>query len=180
LSGIYLGIFSQNRPIWCFNHTAGVSGVSGYEPGFCSVDTWGSWQNYLGSQGSTDQAWLGKLFRSREHWKMVPDIAHTVMTAGFSSGSTLATTSRTSDGQTIIAYLADGNARARTINMSKIADSGGLAHAWWFNPSSGATTDLGTFTNSGTHNFTAPDANDWLLVIDANSANLPAPGSADL
>jgi len=76
--------------------------------------------------------------------------------------------------------LPDGNARARTINLSKIADRDRLARAWWFNPSSGATTDLGTFANSGTHEFTAPDANDWLLVIDANSAKLPAPGSVDL
>jgi len=63
--------------------------------------------------------------------------------------------------------------------MTKITDSGTLAHGWWFNPSTAATTDLGTFANSGTHNFTPPDGNDWVLVLDANSAALPAPGNQD-
>src|SRR4029077_7084710 len=38
-------------------------------------------------------------------------------------------------------------------------------------------TLIGIFPNSGTQNFTAPDGNDWVLVIDDASANLPAPGS---
>jgi len=51
---------------------------------------------------------------------------------------------------------------------------------WWFNPSSSATTLIGTYANSGTRNFTPPDAHDWVLVIDDAGAKLPAPGSADL
>jgi hypothetical protein len=64
----------------------------------CRIDK--SWKSELGSAGSVGQSWFGKLFRSREHWRLVPDIKHTVVTAGYGSGSTLTTTARTSDGQT--------------------------------------------------------------------------------
>jgi hypothetical protein len=61
-----------------------------------------------------------------------------------------------------------------------MAHFSGAVHAWWFNPSTAAATDLGTFTNSGTQTFTPPDGNDWVLVLDLDSANLSAPGSAQL
>jgi hypothetical protein len=44
----------------------------------------------------------------------------------------------------------------------------------------GVATDLGIFANTGTHNFTPPDLNDWVLVLDSNSAALPPPGTGDL
>lgn len=106
------------------------------------------------------------LFRSREHWKMVPDISHAVVTAGYGSGQTLTVTSRTSDGQTIIAYIPTGNATTLTVDMSKIISQSQQASCSWFNPSSGAYTLIGVFGNAGTRNFTPPDSNDWVLVID--------------
>src|SRR4029077_17560915 len=44
-------------------------------------------------------------------------------------------------------------------------------------PQTSAATLIGTFPNSGSQSFTAPDSNDWLLVIDDASANLPAHGT---
>ena len=85
--------------------------------------------------------------------------------------------SRTSDGQTIIAYIPNGNATTLTVDMNKISSGINLATCWWFNPSSGAATLIGNYANSGTRNFTPPDSNDWILVIDDAAANLPAPGS---
>jgi hypothetical protein len=43
-----------------------------------------------------------------------------------------------------------------------------------------ATTDLGTFSDSGMMMFTPPDGNDWVLVLDDANAGLPSPGSKDL
>jgi len=192
LSGLYLGAFFQNRPIWCFNTASGVAGQSSSQwgRGFCSVATWGAWQNYLSSQGSTDQARLGQLFRSREHWKLVPDINHRVVTTGYGSSSSctnsfppcssLTATARTSDGQTIIAYIPNGNAAAPTVDMTRVTSARHQARCWWFNPSSGVSTLIGSYANSGTQNFRPPDSSDWVLVIDDAGANLPAPGSADL
>jgi hypothetical protein len=61
--------------------------------------------------------------------------------------------------------------------MSQITSTISTATAWWFDPSTGAATHIQSYANSGTQNFTAPDANDWVLVIDDAGANLPAPGS---
>jgi hypothetical protein len=169
LSGAYLGRDFCNNAIWSFGD---------------SYDTMGAtWQSQLSSAGSVSQEWMGKLFSSREHWKMVPDINHTVVTAGYGSlgtwpQTTLTTTARSSDGQTIIAYIPNGNAATITVDMTKITSATNTAQCWWFNPSNGSTTLIGSFPNSGTQNFTPPDANDWVLVIDDANANLPAPGSS--
>jgi chitodextrinase len=96
------------------------------------------------------------------------------MTAGAQSGTTLAVDARTSDGQSIIAYIP--TQRGVTIDMTKISDVS--ANAWWFNPQTASSTLAGTFPATGTRNFTSPDQNDWVLVIDSASVNLPAPGSS--
>jgi hypothetical protein len=172
LSGAYLGSFIGNNPIWCFGETNPASAVPCVNTKY--------WKSELSSAGSVGQSWFGKLFRSREHWRLAPDINHTAVTAGYGSGPTLTTTARTSDGQTIIAYIPNGNATTISVNMSKITSTDESAKCWWFKPSNGSTTWIGNFPNSGTHDFTPPDTNDWVLVIDDAKADLPAPGSADL
>jgi hypothetical protein len=163
LSGCYVGRLFGNGPIWSFN--APHAG-----------DTSPSWQSELSSPGSLGEQFMGQLMRSREHWLMVPDKSHTVLTAGFGSGSTLSVAARSSDGQTVIAYFSDGNATAKTISMSSIVSSSSTAIAWWYAPLTGAATLIGTFPNSGSQSFTAPDGNDWVLVVDDAAANLGAPG----
>jgi hypothetical protein len=172
LSGAYLGSFFGNNPIWCFNETNPASAVP-------CVNT-KSWKSQLSSPGSVGQSWFGKLFRSREHWLLAPDVNHTVVKAGYGSGTTLTTTARTGDGQTIIAYIPNGNGTSLTVDMSKIASATKTAKCWWFNPSNGSATLIGNFANLGMRRFTPPDSNDWVLVIDDANANLAAPGSADL
>jgi hypothetical protein len=191
LSGAYLGNGGfGNSPIWYFN--AG--------PEAKTADP--SWQSQLASVGSVGQMYLGKLFRSREHWKLIPDINHTVITSGFDSrswssstweffrsvlrrepyrlGSTSVTAARTSDGQTIIAYVPNGSAATITVAMNEIEDAGSQTKCWWFNPRDGSSTLIGDFSTRAAHRFTPPDAMDWILVVDSRQANLPAPGSADL
>jgi hypothetical protein len=187
LSGCTLGRLFGNGAIWNFNWPQALS-----DP----------WKDQLGSAGSVGQSILGKLFRSREHWLLVPDIHHSVMTAGYDSrpspdlakerlrsivyqlpfrtGSNLAVAARSSDGQTIIAYVPNGNAAAITVDMSKIRDVGSQAKCWWFNPRDGSNMLIGNFVANGAHEFTPPDAEDWVLVIDSAAANLPAPGSTDI
>lgn len=164
LSGCFTGRLFGNSAIYGFNSVNG-GGV-----------TSPSWQSQLNSGGSVGQQYLGQLMRSREHWLMAPDTTNAVLTAGFGSGSTLSVAARSSDGQTIIAYLSDGNATAKTIDMSKITSGSSQAKCWWYNPQTSATQFIGTFANSGTRNFTAPDSNDWVLVIDDASATLAYPG----
>jgi hypothetical protein len=172
LSGAYLGSLFGNNPIWCYNETNSLSVVP------CQNGL--TWQSQLGSAGSVGQMWYGKLMRSREHWKMVPDIQHTVVTAGYGSGATLTVTARTRDGQTIISYIPKGNETTLKVDISKITSRTNLTKCWWFNPRDGSATLIGSFANSGTRDFAPSDAKDWVLVIDDKDANLPPPGSADL
>jgi len=162
LSGAYLGRLFGSSGVWPFGASCCQHGAT--------------WQANMDNPASFDQQRLGQLFRSREHWKMVPDSSHRAVTAGYGAGATLTVTSRASDGQTIIAYIPNGNATTITVDMSRITSASHQALCWWFNPSSGAASLIGTFANSGMKNFTPPDANDWVLVIDDVSANLPAPG----
>ncbi len=147
----------------------------GYDYGNCS--SWSSstqWKTNFSTSGSQGMQYLGQLFRSREFWKMAPDTTHSVLTGGVGSGATGSVCGCTSDGQTCIVYDPIGNSQAPQIAMSHFS---GTVHAWWFNPSSAATTDLSTFTNSGTQTFTPTDGNDWVLVLDLASAGLAAPGT---
>ena len=167
LNGAYIGGLFGNNAIFTFSSPC--------------CDTMGqTWQSELNSPGSLGREYLGRLMRSREHWKMVPDLNHAVVTEGYGTGSTLTTTSRTSDGQTIIAYIPNGNLTTLTVDMGKITSVSRQAKSWWFNPRDGTTMLIGTYANMGSHNFTPPDSHDWVLVIDDASANLAAPGSADL
>jgi hypothetical protein len=118
-------------------------------------------------------AYVGKLFGSRAFYLLRPDQTNTVMTSGVQTGDTKATTSRANDGRLVVAYMPSG--RTVTISMSQV--SGGSAKAWWFNPRTAEATLIGTYPTTGSTNFTPPDTNDWVLVVDDASLNLPAPGT---
>jgi hypothetical protein len=166
LSGCYLGRFFGNNAIWTM--------------GGPQDDMRQTWQSQLSSIGSLGQQYMGALMRSREHWLMVPDVNHVTLTAGYGSGPTISVAARASDGQTIIAYIPNGNATTITINMSQVTSKKQQAMCWWFDPSTAEITKIGAFINTGMRDFTAPDASDWVLVIDDAAAKLMPPGRADL
>jgi len=165
LSGCYLGRFFGNNAIWTMGGPKDVMGQT--------------WQSQLGSPGSLGQQYLGKLMRSREHWLMVPDVNHTALISGYGWGTTISVAARSSDGQTIIVYIPNGNAATIKLDMGKLTSKGLQATGWWFNPRAGEATRIGTFPNTGERDFTAPDSNDWALVIDDATASLPAPGKSE-
>jgi hypothetical protein len=166
LSGCSIGRIFGNNPIWCFGSTNTSWGTCNTSP---------SWQASLTSGGSTSEEYIGQLMRSREFWKMVPDSSNSVLTGGIGSGTSISVGACTSDGQSCTFYDPLGSSQPLQINMVHFS---GTVHAWWFNPATGATTDLSTFANSGTDTFTPSDTNDWALQLDLNSAGLPAPGTS--
>lgn len=79
---------------------------------------------------------------------------------------------RTMDGVTVVAYLPIG--RTITVDLSKV--SGIQAKASWYDPQTGKATPAGQFPTMGQKDFTPPDNNDWVLVVDDASKEFPAPG----
>jgi len=147
------GSFMGNGLIWRFNS---------------------GWSGALDSVGSRGMGHFAKLFRSRTWQGLAPDLAGAFLTSGRSVlGPDYAASAVTSDGATGIVYTP--TQRALTIDMSRIA--GGTARAWWFDPATGVATLIGDSPASGTKVFTPPTAQDWVLVIDNATLNLPAPGS---
>jgi len=167
LSGSTLGYVFGNNPIWCADSPQAID----------ACNTGIAWQTQLGSPGSLAQEYLGWLMNSREFWLMLPDASNSYLTSGYGSGTSISVLGRTPDGQTMIAYIPNGNATTVTINMAGITDSGSQAKAWWYNPQTGAAMLIGVYANSGSKAFTPPDSNDWVLVIDSNAAGLAAPGA---
>jgi hypothetical protein len=156
LSGCTPGRIFGNNAIWTMGDPKDTMGQT--------------WQSQLESGGSLTEEFLGALFRSREFRKLVPCSNNQTLTGGYGSGTTISVAARTSDGQTIIACVPNGNATTIGIDISKITSATNAAKCRWFNPSNGATTLIGTFVNLGTQNFTPQDSNDWVLVIDDASA----------
>jgi Protein of unknown function (DUF4038)/Putative collagen-binding domain of a collagenase len=164
LGGCTLGRLMGNAAIWPFGS------ANSQDP---ATITLSPWQGQLASAQSVGQQLMGKLFRSRRHQLLVQDgTSNAVMTVGASNGSVCA---RDSEGKTIIAYLP--SSQTITIDMTKITDSSGFANCNWYNPQTGAVTAIGNIANTGTHNFTSPDSNDWALVIDSAAAGFRTPGT---
>jgi Protein of unknown function (DUF4038)/Putative collagen-binding domain of a collagenase len=158
LSGCNLGRIFGNDAIWTMGGPQETMGAT--------------WQSQLSSPGSVAEAVLGRLFESREFWLLVPDTSNSVLIAGYQSGTTLAVDAKTSDNHTVVAYIP--TQQAVTIAMTNV--SGSTASAWWYNPTNGTATSVGSFSTTGTQIFTPPDTNDWVLVLDDASQNYPPPG----
>ena len=152
LGGAFGSVFGNN-PIWCFN--------GGCAPPAKQVS--GTWQDALGLQGSINQANFGAFFKSIPWDKLVPDYSHSVLTSGYGTltDSSYVGCARTSDGRYIVAYLPTRT--TVTIDMSQISSSSLTAS--WFNPSTAAYTSIGTFSNTGTQDFTPPESGDWVLLL---------------
>ena len=155
-----IGQMFGNCPMWEFD-SSNYCGVTG-------------WKSQLLSQGSLNMKYFGLLFNSRAWQLLVPDTNHSVVTAGYGSGINYVATALASDGSTMISYLPAST--TLTVNMAKI--SGNSSMAWWYNPSNGQATLIGTYSNSGSQAFTS-SSGDWVLVIDNAALNYSAPGGAN-
>ncbi|HEY7374576.1 MAG TPA: DUF4038 domain-containing protein [Polyangia bacterium] len=146
-----------------------------------------TWQSRLaGDKGAPQMAFVKSLFEARRWWQLVPDEAHTVVTAGLGNclpanttqgtgspnaqDNTCATTARTPDGALVMTYMP--TARTLTVVMSKLA---GPTTARWYDPTSGTFTAISgsPFANSGSRTFAPPAGShadgfsDWVLVLEA-------------
>jgi chitodextrinase len=142
--------------------------------------TWpfiGGWQEHLDTPASMQMAHVTSLLASRPWYNLIPDQAHTVVTAGygtFSEGGALGdndylTAARTPDGALVMAFMP--TIRTITVDMSTL---GAPAYASWYDPTTGTSIPVAgsPFPNGGSRDFTPPGPNgdgdgDWVLVLEA-------------
>jgi Protein of unknown function (DUF4038)/Putative collagen-binding domain of a collagenase len=148
---------------------SGSAPVSGYNT------TTPLWKNNLNSPGIIAFGVLIRLFNRIEWWNLVPDQNHVVGTAGFGTPAatgtyqtnSYVTVSATPDGTLALAYFPQGSNNTLTIAMSTFA---ALVTARWLDPTNGSYAKIGTFSNTGTRDFSPAGENaggdpDWVLVL---------------
>jgi Protein of unknown function (DUF4038)/Putative collagen-binding domain of a collagenase len=138
------------------------------------------WKDMLDSPGAVEMPHLRDLLAPRAWYSLVPDQAHSVVTAGFGTmtvqgavvnvdDSDYATTGRTADGSLVMVYLP--TSRTITVDMTKLRQS---ARAQFYDPSNGTFSPVAgsPLPNTGTRTFAPPGPNgdgdgDWVLVLEA-------------
>jgi hypothetical protein len=164
-----------------------LSGATGHIFGNCPIWHFGSagkwcntsdWKKEMNNSGSVSMDYLQRLFRSRSWQMLIPDFENHLITSGYGiwGSKDHIASAGTSDGHTIIAYLP--SKRTITVNMNRIR--GVKAKCWWYKPADGKAIQIGVYATSGVQSFTPPSSGDWVLVLDNDSLNLPAPGSEPL
>jgi hypothetical protein len=154
-------------------------GLAGYMYGTQYYDFHSGWQSGIDTVAATQVGYWKSVMTSVPWYNLVPDQAHTVVTAGYGTPSGngsgniqtdgYVTAARAPDGSLVMAYCPAST--TITVNMSSLA---GSVTARWYDPSDGAfTTVAGSpFSNTGATTFTTAAKNssgdpDWLLVLQA-------------
>ena len=158
------GFFVGNDPIWFFGN------MGDSNPGWTFGDGVypAGWKSALDSPGARDAARAGRIFRSIAWETLVPDVAHSIVTAGGTDGSDrCALLASNANNSLAVAYFT-ANVSA-TLDMSKFPAP---MKASWLDPTSETTTPIagGPFANTGSKVFTPPGNNssgaaDWVLLL---------------
>lgn len=151
LGGALLGHVFGNDPLWYFGS---------------------GWASELSSAGNVSMQRCAQLMKSRAWWLLAPDYSNAIVTSSKGTGTNYKATAQTTGGETTMVW----NPTTATVTVQMSLLGGATSHAWWWNPDTNATTDLGNFSNSGTQVFTPPAAR-RMLVLDNLASNLAAPGS---
>jgi hypothetical protein len=150
----------------CTGQLFGAHGVRHFDPG---------WQQALDSVCTTQYGYMASFFNSIRWWTMVPDQAHTVVTAGYGVpnpnnypiNDDYVTTSASPDGTLAVSYVPNG--QTLTVNLAAFS---GPVTLRWFDPTNNTFTTItgSPFPNSGSIVTAASGNNaegtrDWVLVM---------------
>lgn len=138
------------------------------------------WHEAIDQPGAAQMQYGRRLIESRPFLTRIPDDSVIVPADPPSSvpgvGLKRFVATRDSEGSYAMVYAPTG--RGFKVRMDKI--KGSKVKAWWFNPRNGEATRIGEFPNTGERQFVSPNKGediDWVLVLDDESRNFPAPGS---
>jgi hypothetical protein len=167
-----------------FGHVFGNCPIWGFD--FADTCALTDWKAQLNSVGSMSMQHFQALFTSRHWHTLVPDTGQTILPVssfhGTFGGSNYAQAACAADGSSIIAYMPSFLTTYLTTNSLPFTVSGACLNgstmiAWWYNPSTGVATQIGTYPTTGTQNFTPPSSSDdWVLVLDSTNFSFPPPG----
>ena len=133
------------------------------------------WKTAKDLPGAGQMQHARALIESRPVLTRVPD--QSLLASDPGKGPDHVQATRAEDGGYAFVYSASG--RAFTLNLDKL--SGRTLRAAWFDPRDGTSKPIGTFPREGKKEFTPPSSgrgNDWVLVLDDEAKNFPAPGAA--
>jgi hypothetical protein len=132
------------------------------------------WRSELNSLGAQHMRHLKALMLSRPYFNRVPD--QSVLRSAENAGEAHVGATRDDRGQFVMIFTPKG--ASVEVDMTKIA--GPRAVAWWYDPRTGAATQLDrTFRTTGVRSFRPPtsgDDQDWVLVLDSEAARFNPPG----
>ena len=166
---------SATQPVRRFQWWGWLSSVGGYVSGNGYVWPFNpGWQAHLDTQGAQDMSRLNAFVRSVAWPDLVPSGlggTGSIVTSGGGAASSpdYVAAAATEDGTLLLAYVPPAHAGGLGIDMTRLSAP---ARARWFNPATGAYTDVAaSLPNTGSHVFTPPGDNgsgfsDWLLVLD--------------
>lgn len=156
-------------PLWIrrqayYSYLAGAHHTYGHNDSWRVLPTW---KQALDAPGATQLGFLKKIFRGRkEWWHLIPDQS-VFANGGNTNGNILNLAARHKDSQWVIIYL--GSEASFSIHMDKIA-AGNMVKAFWINPETGESVEIGKFRNTGTKSFSTPDEwEDALLILEASA-----------
>ena len=166
----------RRQEYWSF-----LAGACGYVYG--SAYVWpmiAGWKDNLNTTGVTQLSYCKSLLQSRPWYTLVPDQAHTLVTAGhgayWSGGSPSSgisandyvTAASSPDGKLALVYIP--TARTITVDLTRLS---GAITARWYDPTTGGYQPIAgsPFLNTAPVAFTTPGvhsdgAADWVLVLE--------------
>ena len=177
----YTGVDSSRPAARKYQHWSMTSGgIAGSVWGIKGI--WGFDDlTQLNDVAVRDQQRLYSLYQSFSWWLMRPSgtgtgfAGRTLIVSGAGTGNSTVTSSITSDGATLIAYVPPTGTAATSFSVD-LRSMAGNSRARWWNPTTAAYTDItgGAYSLANTIDsqpFTSPGdngtgANDWVLVVE--------------
>ncbi|HIP27582.1 MAG TPA: DUF4038 domain-containing protein [Sulfurovum sp.] len=155
---LFTGAFGHtygHHAVWQMHETGDESKIGG------SVHGDKDWKSALDDEGARQMTYVVNLMRSRPLLNRIPDQSM------IQSGNALATRGV---GYAFL-YLPKGG--SVTVNLGKI--SGDKVKAWRYDPRTGEASEIGTYPNTGTQNFSTGNE-DMVLILDDVSKEYDTPG----
>jgi len=149
---------------------AALSGACGYCAGTRLWRFESNWRDVLNAESTRQAPWLAKFMESGPWWRLIPDLEHQLVTAGFGTWkqADYVTAARSDDGVFALVYLP--SPRTITVDLDRLQ---GPVAARWFDPTSGQSrpAEASSIPQKGKHDFTPPAKNgagegDWGLILE--------------